>query len=409
MREGWVETTLGEVAEVVSGGTPSTSTPEFWDGDVTWITPTEVTANEGKVIFDSTRRLTTAGLNSSSAKLIPAGSVLLTSRATIGAVALAGTELSTNQGFASLVAGERAISRFLMYWCQQNKAEFESRAAGNTFKEISRRKVAEVPLTLPPLAEQRRIVDVIESVDTYIAALEKRAETARTARSALLHNLLSNPGPNWRSVRLEDIAFRIGMGPFGSNIKVETFVEVGIPIISGSHLGELTLTDSDFRFITEEHAARLAGSAVYRGDVVLTHAGTVGQVSLIPEDSEYQQYVLSQRQFFVRPNPTQILGKFLAIFLRYGDGQLQLLSNVNRTGVPSLSQPVKFTRQMRIDIPSLEDQQKIVSIFEAFDSFAKEADQSVSSSKRLRSALLSDLLSGDHEIPASYDELLGAA
>src|SRR4051812_24273642 len=107
MREGWLRATVGEVAEVVSGSTPSTHRPEYWGGTIPWITPSEITRQEGRVIVDTDRKLTDAGLQAIRGRLLPSGSVLLTSRATVGAVALAGVEMATNQGFAALVAGPR--------------------------------------------------------------------------------------------------------------------------------------------------------------------------------------------------------------------------------------------------------------------------------------------------------------
>src|SRR5262245_3429032 len=124
MRDGWTRTTLGEIAEVVGGGTPSTKVPEYWGGDIPWVTPTEITAHEGACITETERSITPLGLDKSGARLLPANTVLLTSRATIGAVALAGRSLATNQGFAALVAGPTVIPEFLMYWCQANKGEF---------------------------------------------------------------------------------------------------------------------------------------------------------------------------------------------------------------------------------------------------------------------------------------------
>ena len=183
--------TLGEVAEVVSGGTPRTSNPAFWSGDVVWVTPTEIVANNGKTIFSSPRTITEAGLSSSSAKLLPVDTVLLTSRATIGAVALAGVPLATNQGFASLICREDVLPKFVMYWCQANKPALVARAGGNTFLEISRKNVTEIPIHVPPLAEQRRIVDLIESIDEQAASLESLIASAQNLRGGVLSDLLS--------------------------------------------------------------------------------------------------------------------------------------------------------------------------------------------------------------------------
>jgi type I restriction enzyme, S subunit len=190
-RDGWQLTTLGEIADVVGGGTPATKTPEYWNGEVPWITPTEVVAQDGKRITSTERTITQEGLSRSAARLLPVDAVLLTSRATIGAVALAGIELATNQGFASFVCGPEALPRFLMLWCQANRVEFTSRGAGATFKEVSKNSVRAIPIALPPIDEQLRIADVINTVDQHLDALTDQGRAAGKARGAFLVDLLS--------------------------------------------------------------------------------------------------------------------------------------------------------------------------------------------------------------------------
>jgi type I restriction enzyme S subunit len=187
----WSETTVGGIAEVVGGGTPSTTNPTFWGGEVIWLTPSEVSSMDGKVIKDSIRKISDAGLRGSGARLLPVGTVILTSRASVGFVALAGVELTTNQGFQSLIPSKSVLSRFLMYWIQQNRYEFESRSAGSTFKEISKSNVKSIPLDLPPLAEQGRIVEIVSSMDDVIQSTEKAVVDAKSLRSGLLSDLLS--------------------------------------------------------------------------------------------------------------------------------------------------------------------------------------------------------------------------
>jgi type I restriction enzyme S subunit len=187
----WTETTIGSVADVVGGGTPSTKVAEYWNGDIIWLTPTEIVAIDGGVVMDSSRKISPVGLQRSGAKMLPVGTVILTSRASVGFVALAGCPLSTNQGFQSLVPMPGADSRFLMYWVQANREEFVSRSAGSTFKEISNGNVCSIRLALPPLNEQRRIVDVVLSMDEMISTAERALSDARTLRSGLLANLLS--------------------------------------------------------------------------------------------------------------------------------------------------------------------------------------------------------------------------
>jgi restriction endonuclease S subunit len=288
-------------------------------------------------------------------------------------------------------------------------------------RTLSTRALLRSPIPAPPIDEQRRIVDLISSLDATISATRQAVAKAEQARRGILVMLLQGPDAAgaamasrvqevpWTATTLGEISTRIGMGPFGSNIKVETFVDDGVPIISGSHLHGARLLDSSFRFITEEHAARLSGSIVGRGDVVLTHAGTVGQAALIPQTSLYSSYVLSQRQFFIRCDLDVVDPAFLVLFLRDGDGRWQLLSNINRTGVPSLSQPVRFAKQMRILLPPLSEQRRIVEVASWFDDEIDSLQRLVTTGQTARLALLSDLLSGTHEIPMSYDRLLEAA
>lgn len=171
----------------------------------------------------------------------------------------------------------------------------------------------------------------------------------------------------WKEYRIEEIAEKIGMGPFGSNIKVETFVQTGIPIISGTHLKGIKLVDKEYNFISEEHAKKLKSSNVFRGDVIFTHAGNIDQVSFIPQNSKYDRYVLSQRQFFLRCNKEKILPEYITYYFKTREGQHQLLANTSSTGVPSIAQPVSYLKSISVLIPDTNEQIAIVSILSSLD------------------------------------------
>lgn len=172
---------------------------------------------------------------------------------------------------------------------------------------------------------------------------------------------------DWASSAIEEIAERVAMGPFGSSIKVSTFVPDGVPVISGQHLHESRLTDSNFNFVSEEHASRLAKANVQRGDVILTHAGTIGQVAVIPVTSKYDRYVISQRQFYIRCDRSKMIPEFLTYYLRSPEGQHKVLANANQTGVPSIAQPVSYIRTVVVPVPSLAEQQAIAGVLGALD------------------------------------------
>ncbi|MPW31899.1 restriction endonuclease subunit S [Agarivorans sp. B2Z047] len=161
-------TTIGNVAKVVGGGTPSSKVEEYYGGDVSWITPKDLSGYKSKRISSGERNITDLGLNKSSAKLLPKGTVLLTSRAPIGYVAIADQELSTNQGFKSLILKDGYDPVFFYYLLKTLVPELQARATGSTFKEISGSSLKEVELSVPSETTQKRIASILSAFDSKI-------------------------------------------------------------------------------------------------------------------------------------------------------------------------------------------------------------------------------------------------
>ena len=177
-----------------------------------------------------------------------------------------------------------------------------------------------------------------------------------------------NPYHKWPVATIEDIADRVAMGPFGSSIKVETFVPEGIPIVSGKHLRGFRVDDKlSFNFISPQHAQKLANANVLRGDVIFTHSGNIGQVAYIPADSKFNRYVISQRQFYVRCNRAKIIPEFLVYYFKSNEGRHRLLANTSQVGVPAIAQPVTYLRTIEIPVPPLPEQRAIARILGALD------------------------------------------
>lgn len=172
----------------------------------------------------------------------------------------------------------------------------------------------------------------------------------------------------WNTATIDEIAEKVAMGPFGSSIKVDTFVPEGVPIISGQHLHGIRVDDTPgFNFITEKHAERLANANVKRGDIVFTHAGNIGQAAFIPTNSKYERYVISQRQFYIRCDRTKAIPDFVVSYFRSPEGRHQLLANTSQVGVPSIAQPVSYLRTIRIPLPPLSEQHAIARILGTLD------------------------------------------
>ena len=172
---------------------------------------------------------------------------------------------------------------------------------------------------------------------------------------------------DWKRLRIDEVADRVAMGPFGSSIKVSTFVDEGIPVISGQHLRGWRLEDNKFNFVTEDHADALKNANVFRGDVIFTHAGNIGQCAYIPNTSRYPRYVLSQRQFYMRCDRSKISPEFVALFFKSAEGRHALLANASQVGVPSIARPVTFLRTIEIPVPPLPEQKAIAAMLGMLD------------------------------------------
>ncbi|MBI4653789.1 MAG: restriction endonuclease subunit S [Nitrospirae bacterium] len=199
----------------------------------------------------------------------------------------------------------------------------------------------------------------------------------------------------WRVSTIEELAERVAMGPFGSSIKVSTFVSHGVPVISGQHLHDTMLHDEAYNFISFEHAKKLKNANVFRGDVIFTHAGHIEQVAYIPSNSQYDRYVLSQRQFYMRCNPSNVTLSFIVYYFKSTEGQYKLLANTSTTGVPSISRPVTYLRSIQIPVPP-----KVV--MDEFEKFVQPMHLQIRSNiiqsntlATMRDALLPKLLSGE--------------
>ena len=171
---------------------------------------------------------------------------------------------------------------------------------------------------------------------------------------------------NFKKYRIADLIDDISMGPFGSNIKVDCFVDSGVPVLNGSNLDGFTLKEESFRYVTEEKADSLKRANAKKGDIVITHRGTLGQIVYIPQNAKYERYVISQSQFRIRCNE-HVLPEYLVFYFHTRVGQHKILSNASQVGVPALARPSTTFQQIEVELPDIEVQKKIVSILQSFN------------------------------------------
>ena len=187
----WEERAVSSLGKIYSGGTPSTSNTEYWDGDINWITPTDITKQDSRYINFSLRKITLEGLENSSAKLVPAGSLLICTRATIGAMAITSHEMCTNQGFKNIIPNSKTNIEFVYYLLTYNKHRMISKASGSTFLELSKTSFESMKFRMPPLKEQQKIATVLTNADKEIELLEQQLADLQQEKKALMQVLLT--------------------------------------------------------------------------------------------------------------------------------------------------------------------------------------------------------------------------
>ena len=182
----WKTGTLGEIGEFISGGTPNTSSPEYWGGNIQWFTPSEI--NE-RNLSKSKRTITCEGLKHSSAKLLPTGALLITTKFAIGDVGIAENPCATSQGFHSLAVFENQVNVFWYYWLVQNKHELIRRSSNSTFCEIRKTGLKQIPIVCPNKDEQQKIADCLGSLDDMIVAEGRKLKALRQHKQGLMQQL----------------------------------------------------------------------------------------------------------------------------------------------------------------------------------------------------------------------------
>lgn len=277
---------LGDVCTVVSGTTPKSDHPEYWDGKINWVTPAELT-DDSNMIFESQRKITQQAVKDSNLKAFPAGTVLLSSRAPIGKVAIAGTEMYCNQGFKNLICSERIYNRYLYHFLRSKTAYLNSLGRGATFKEISKSIVENIEIPLPHLDEQRKIAAVLDKVSDLIAKRRQQLDKLDTLVKARFVEMFGDPVSDtfgWNQAILREVTSKIGSGATPKGGK-ESYQLEGITLIRSMNVHDGHFEYKDLAHITETQAAQLENVVVKKNDVFINITGaSVARSCIVPSE-----------------------------------------------------------------------------------------------------------------------------
>ena len=329
---------LGDICSIVSGTTPKSNRPEYWDGDINWVTPAELN-DDSDIIYESQRKITEQAVQDSSLKPFPAGTVLLSSRAPIGKVAIAGVEMYCNQGFKNLICSNRIYNRYLYHFLKNSTEYLNSLGRGATFKEISKSIVENIEIPLPPLDEQRRIAAVLDKVSDLIAKrreqLDKLDELVKARFVEMFGDPVLNP-MDWPTYHLADMADIVSGITKGRKTKEQNLIEVPYMAVSNVKDGHIDWTTIKTILATQSEIDQYR---LLPDDVLMTEGGDpdkLGRGAIIQKPLEnciHQNHI-----FRVRLNENVILPVYFAEFLQHQKAKQYFLRCAKQTtGIASIN------------------------------------------------------------------------
>ncbi|WP_304332089.1 restriction endonuclease subunit S [Brachyspira innocens] len=307
----WKKLKISECAEIICGGTPSTSKMEYWDGNIPWITPKDLSNYNSMYISKGNRNISELGLKNSSAKLLPKNTILLTTRAPIGYIAIAKNELSTNQGFKSLIMKDGNIPEFFYYLLKYNMDSIKNLGNGTTFMEVNSTSLKKLELNIPPLEKQKKIASILSSLDDKIELnnrmnkiLEEMAQTIfkewfvnfnfpseegkpyKDSGGKMIKSELGAIPDGWKVDSLSNV-FDISIGKTPPRKEVECFSydNKDIKWVSISDMGKsgLYILDTS-EYLTPEAVSKYNVVIVPKDTIILSFKLTIGRVSIVIED-----------------------------------------------------------------------------------------------------------------------------
>jgi type I restriction enzyme S subunit len=384
MRSGWTETSLGDSSDIQMGQSPDGSTYNLEGNGLPFM---QGSAEFGEH-FPKPEKWC-----SEPKKVADPGDLLLSVRAPVGDTNFADQRIAVGRGL-SVIRGKpgHSITEFLRLSIQLNVTKMISSSGTGMFSSITGQNLRDFSVLLPPLQEQKRIVDLIFSVDSYIDALQQQADSARTARGAVLHEMLSAGGDGWTQIRLNEIADVRD----GTHASPRPSI-AGYPLITSKNITGNRLSFIDSYLVSKEDFFEInKRSKVDRYDILISMIGTVGQAVLVSEDPIF---AIKNVGLIKTGNPEFSI--FLLAYLNSVDGQAQILSRT--TGSTQKFIGLGNLRTLLVPLPPISERTRIIEFVVSMDDAITCTESAISTSKNLRSGLLSSLLGGEREIPESYD------
>lgn len=393
----WEIKYLTDFGNIVSGGTPSTAILSYWNGTIPWCTPTDITKTEESTISKTEKCITESGLKNSSAVILPSGSLLLCTRATIGDLKINNVPMATNQGFKNIVPFKNTCIKYLYYLLQTKKGEMLEKATASTFAEISKSALCEIPLQSPEKIEQEKIAQALSDIDTLIINLKKLIRKKKDIRQGTMQMLVTGKkrldgfSGDWVKINLAKnsrLKARIGW----QGLTTAEYLDEGYSyLITGTDFKDGRINWNGCHYVNYDRYVQDPNIQVSNGDLLLTKDGTIGKVAYISDLNK--PATLNSGVFVVKPITDAYTAHFMfyvlesSVFKEFLQ-QLSAGSTINHLYQKDL---VKFDLYVP---PTTEEQEAITGILFDMDLDIYKLEEKLSKYQKIKQGMMDELLTG---------------
>ena len=397
----WRIVKLKDIFMIETGTTPSTKNSDYWkDGDINWITPTDLSKLNSKLhISDSERKITKKALNEYSLTLLPKGSIIISTRAPVGYVAVLDVNTTFNQGCKGLIPKSSDINtEFYCYYLSFIKRKLEQLSGGSTFKELSKHALESLDVPFPPLQEQKKIAEILSTIDKAIQKVNEAIAKTERLKKGLIQELLTKGighkefkdteigriPKEWKIVKLEDVA-----KVFDCKHRTPTYYSEGFPVLLPRNVqeGRISLEDAP-RTSYEEYLDLTEKYKPARGDIIYTRNAKVGVAGMVMTNEEF---ALGQDLVGIRPLK-KVESNYLLYVLNSSIIRRYLLKA--QTGSTFKRINLSLIRKLKIPLPPLPEQQKIAEILSTVDKKLELERKRKEKLERIKKGMMDLLLTG---------------